>query len=77
MKEEDSKSLEKADRVMIKWLCEVAFRDMVSSSVLRGRLGLKSIRELMQDKRLRWFGHVERSWEDSWISKCRGLKVKG
>ena len=43
----------------------------------QSRLGLRSIDELMRDKRLRWFGHVERS-DGAWIEKCRRLpKVEG
>ena len=70
VKEEDTMRLERADRAMIRWICGVSFRDRVSSSELRSRLGLRSIDELMRDKRLRWFGHVERS-DGAWIDKCR------
>ena len=69
--------LERADRAMIRWICGVSFGDRVSSSELRSRSGLRSIDELMRDKRLRWFGHVERS-DGAWIDKCRRLpKVEG
>ena len=77
VKQEDTDRLERADRAMIRWICGVPLGDMVPSLVLSGRLGLKSIAEVMRDKRLRWFGHVERSGEDSWISKCRDIKVEG
>ena len=77
VKKEDTDRLERADRAMIRWICGVPFRDMVPSLKLSGRLGLKSIQEVMRDKRLRWFGHVERSGEDSWIRKCRDVKVEG
>ena len=77
VKKEDTDRLERADRAMIRWICGVPFRDRVPSLDLRGRLGLKSIEEVMRDKRLRWYGHVERSGEDTWISKCRDIKVEG
>ena len=39
---------------------------------------MRSIEELMRDKRRRWYGHVERSDDDSWISQCRELpEVEG
>jgi hypothetical protein len=31
----------------------------------------------MCDKRLRWFEHLERNGKESWISKCRQLRVEG
>ena len=61
VKEEDTMRLERTDRAMIRWICGVSFRDRVPSSELRRRLGLRSIEDLMRDKRLRWYGHVERS----------------
>ena len=75
--EKDTKRLERADRAMVRWICPVIFMDMVSSSELSGRLGLKSIEDVMQDKRFRWFGHLQRSGEGSWIIKCRDIKVDG
>ena len=61
VKEDDIMRLERADRAMIRWICGVSFRDRVSSSELRSWFGLRSIDDLMRDKRLRWYGHVERS----------------
>ena len=62
---------------MIRWICRVSLKDKQYSSVLRDRLGLESVREVMRRKRLRWFGHVERRGEDNWVNKCRTLKVQG
>ena len=60
--------LERVDKAMIRWICGVLFRNRVSSSEQRNRLGLKSIDDFMRDKRLRWYGHVERS-VDAWINR--------
>ena len=77
VKEEDMMRLERADRAMIRWICGISFKDRIPSSELRNRLGLRSIDDLMRDKRLRWYGHVERS-DGAWIDKCRKLpKVEG
>ena len=59
MKEDNTRCLEKASKAMIRWICGVFFKNRVSS-----RVDLKSIDDLMRDKRSRWFGHVERSGED-------------
>ena len=61
--------LERNDRVRL--------RDRLSSDELRGHLGLDSIRNAVQKRRLRWFGHVERMIADNWVKKCREFNVTG
>ena len=61
--------LDRAGRALIRWICGVAFRERVSSSEVRSRFGLKGTVELICDKRLRRFGHIGRSGEDSSINK--------
>ena len=77
LKEEDLSRLERADASMIRWMCRTRLSEHIASKVLRGRLGLVSVRDLIQTKRLRWFGHVERMDVDNWVSKCRSYKVEG
>ena len=52
-------------------------KDKISSGELRSRLGIHSIRDVIQARRLRWFGHLERMGGDNWVSKCRDLVVPG
>ena len=47
------------------------------SEEIRDRLGIQSIDIIMQQMRIRWFGHNERTSADSWVSKCRSLVVNG
>ena len=58
-------------------ICRVRLRDRLSSDEFRGRLGLDSIRNAVQKRRLRWFGHVERMNADNWVKKCREFNVPG
>ena len=44
---------------------------------LRIRLKLKNIREYLRDRRLQWFGHVEKMEESAWSSKRRIFKISG
>ena len=59
----------------IKKTCSL--KDKINSGELRSRLGIHSIRDVIQAMRLRWFGHLERMEEDNWVSKCRDLVVPG
>ena len=58
------------------WICGVSIRFRLSSE-LRSGMGLKCIEEVMHNKRLRWFEHLERSGGDSWINRCRNYPYEG
>ena len=77
LREEDLVRLERNDMRMIRWMCGVTLRDRKSSEELRQRLGVESIRECIRKGRLRWFGHIERREDSSWIKRCRDLVVDG
>ena len=44
---------------------------------LRNRLQLSTVRECLQNRRLLWFGRLERMEESYWYSKCQKFKVGG
>ena len=77
VKEEDLDRLDRNDMRMIRWMCNTSLKDRKSSGELRSRLGIHSIRDVIQARRLRWFGHLERMEGDNWVSKCRDLVVPG
>ena len=58
-------------------MCYIRPEDKISAEELKIRLKLKSIRECLQDKRLQWFGHLERMEESAWSSKCKTFEVSG
>jgi len=45
---------------MVRWMCNVKVKDRVSSKELRERLGIDDIILILQQNRLRWYGHVLR-----------------
>ena len=58
-------------------MCNVTLKDRKSSAELRDRLGLASIRDCVQRRSLRWFGHVERMDDENWVKKSREIVVVG
>jgi len=44
---------------------------------LRGRLGLDDIISVLQQNRLRWYGHVLRKEDNDWVKKCMEYEVEG
>ena len=69
VKEEDLDRLDRNDMRIIRWMWNTSLKDRKSSDELRSRLGIHSIRDVIQARRLRWFGHLERMEGDNWVSK--------
>ena len=46
-----------AEMRMVRWMCDIKLKDKVSGKELRERLGLGDIIPVLQQNRLRWYGH--------------------
>ena len=77
MKKTNLQSLERTERMMVRWMCGVLLKDMKRSVDLYSLLGVQSVSEVVRRGRLRWFGHVERKSGDDWVSACRYVEVVG
>jgi len=53
-------SLQQAEMTMVRWMCGMKQQDKIPSKGLRERLGLDDIISVLQQNRLRWYGHVLR-----------------
>jgi len=63
---------------MVRWMCGVKLKDRLSSKELRERLGVDDIALVLQQNRLRWYGHVLRKNDDDWVKKwSMKLRVQG
>jgi hypothetical protein len=74
---EDMRRLERAEKMMIRWMCGVTLRNGKTSEKIRNRMGKVSVCDMMRQRKLRWFGHVERKDADGWVSTCRNMAVSG
>jgi len=61
---------------MIRWMCSIKLKDRFPSRQLRERLGIDDIALVLQQNKLRWYGHVMRK-EDDWVKKCMEYEVEG
>ena len=52
-------------------------KDRVSNEELRERLGIVGITSVLQQNRLRWYGHVLRKEANDWAKKCMEYEVVG
>jgi len=53
-------ALQLAEMRMVRWTCGVKLQDTVPSKELRERLGLDDIISVLQQNKLRWYGHMLR-----------------
>jgi len=65
--------LERAERMMVRWMCGVTLKDRKCSEEILDRLGIESVAEVVRS-RLRRCGHIVHM---SWLSVCREIEVEG
>ena len=76
LKVKDITRISRADKMMIRWMCNVSLKDGRSSDELRDKLGIPDITEVLRKNRLRWFGHVMRMDVGNPASACRHVMVE-
>ena len=62
---------------MVRWMSNVKVKDRVPSKELRERQGIDDIILILQQNRLRWYGHVLRKKDTDWVKKCMVYEVEG
>jgi len=69
-------ALQRAEMRMVRWMCGVKLKDRLPSKELRERLDIDDIALVLQQNRLRWYGHVLRKEDDDWVKKCVECEVE-
>jgi len=77
VRKENWVALQQAEMRMVRWMCDVKVKDRVPSKELRERLGVDDITLVLQQNRLRWYGHVPRKEDTEWVKKCMEYEVEG
>ena len=77
IKVEESQRLHRNEMAMIRWMCDVTMRDRYPCEELRAWVGIKPSVDVMRQRRLHWFGHIERREDNSWLKKVQILAVDG
>jgi len=70
-------ALQRAEMRMVMWMCGVKQKDRLPGKELRERLGIDDIALVLQQNRLRWYGHVLRKEDNDWVNKCMKYEVEG
>ena len=58
MRAEEMRRLERAERMMIRWMCGVTLKDRCKSEELRKRLDIEDVTDVDCKSRLGWCGHL-------------------
>jgi len=77
VRKENEVALQPAEMRMVRWMCNVKVKDRLPSKELRERLAIDDIILILQQKRLRWCGHVLRKEDTDWVKKCMEYEVEG
>jgi len=77
VRKENVVALQRAEMRMVRWMCGVKLKDRLPSNELSERLGIDDIALVLQQNRLRWYGHVLRKDDDDGVKKCMEYEVEG
>ena len=69
--------LEKTEMRMLRWILGVSLMERIENQEIRKRVGVCKITDKARESRLRWYGHVARRDEDSWIRKAHDMGIEG
>jgi len=74
IRKENEVALQRAEMRIVRWMCGVKLQDRVPSKGLRERLGLDDIISVLQQNRLRWYGHVLQKEDSDWVRNVWSVK---
>ena len=58
-------------------MCGKTLRDGISNQIIRDMTGVEKIKKFIRERRLRWFGHVERKDDERTPVKAKHFVVDG
>ena len=76
-KKAQEKKLEVAEMRMLRWMCEVRKLDKIRNERIRGTTKVGEITKKVQERMLKWYGHVMRREEHCVGRRAMVMKVQG
>ena len=77
LKKAQEKKLEVAEMRMLRWMCGVTKLDKIRNERIRGTTKVGEITKKVQERRLKWYGHVMRREEYYVGRRAMEMKVQG
>ena len=72
---DDIRKMQSSEMRMLRWMAGMSLSERKSNEWVRSMLAIDDIGEVMQQNRLRWFGHVERRDELCWLKRIETLQA--
>jgi len=76
VRKENKVALQRAETRMVRWMCHDKVKDKAQVE-FRERLEIDDIILVLQQNRLRRYGHVLQKEDADWVKKCMEYKVEG
>ena len=77
LKKAQEKKAEVAEMRMLRWMCGVTKLDKIRNERIRGTTKVGEITKKVQERRLKWYGHVMRREEHYVGRRATVMKVQG
>ena len=77
LKKAHEKKMEVAEMKMLRWMCGVTRLDKIRNEKIRGSPKVGEISKKVQERRMRWYGHVMRRDEEYVGKRVMGIEVQG
>ena len=75
LKKAQEKKLEVAEMRMLRWMCGVTKLDKIRNERIRGTTKVGEITTKVQERRLKWYGHVMRT-EEHYVGRRATMTMK-
>ena len=62
---------------MLRWMCGVTKLDKIRNERIRGKTKVGEITKKVQERRLKWYGHVMRIEENCVGTRAMAMKIQG
>ena len=77
VRKKEERLLETTEMRMLRRIRGVTLRDRMRSADIRRELRVEKITSKIRTARLRWFGHVKRMDQDTWVKRAMEMEVDG
>ena len=77
IKKTQEKKLNVAEMKMLRWACGHTRLDRIENQEIRKRMKVTELHKKVQEKRLRWYGHVIRHEDSHVVKRALNLEVEG